>query len=99
MVVYIVEYIMEDAQNEQIHEVERNLFGSLLQLGNVLLELFLECKGDGNVGAMHRDIEYSTLEVTGSQRTGQNPLVTCHYFDLLNEPAVHLKQSQGKENK
>jgi hypothetical protein len=28
----ILEYIMGDAQGEQIHEVERNLFGSLLQL-------------------------------------------------------------------
>jgi hypothetical protein len=53
----ILEYIMGDAQGEQIHEVERNLFGSLLQLGKILLELFLERKGDGNVGATHRDEE------------------------------------------
>jgi len=53
----ILEYVMGDAQGEQIHEVERNLFGSLLQLGKILLELFLERKGDGNVGATHRDEE------------------------------------------
>jgi hypothetical protein len=53
----ILEYVMGGAQREQIHEVERNLFVSLLQLGKVLLELFLERKGDGNVGAAHRDGE------------------------------------------
>ncbi len=53
----ILEYITGDAQGEQIHEVERNLFGSLLQLGKILLELFIERKGDGNVGATHRDEE------------------------------------------
>lgn len=53
----ILEYVMGDAQGEQIHEVERNLFVSLLQLGKVLLELFIERKGDGNVGAAHRDGE------------------------------------------
>jgi hypothetical protein len=53
----ILEYTIGDAQGEQIHKVERNLFISLLQLGKVLLELFLERKGDGNVGATHRDDE------------------------------------------
>ena len=48
---------MGEAQGEQIHEVERNLFGSLLQLGKILLRLFLERKGDGNVGDTHRDEE------------------------------------------
>lgn len=51
----ILDYIKGEAQNEQIHEVERSLFGMLLQLGKILLEAFLEHKGDGSVGETHTD--------------------------------------------
>jgi hypothetical protein len=53
----ILDYITGDAQKEQIHEVERTLFGKLIQLGKTLLELFIERKGDGSVGKTHTDGE------------------------------------------
>jgi len=49
----ILNYILGDAQEQQIHEVERTLFVRLLHLGLTLLLVFLSSKGDGNVGENH----------------------------------------------
>lgn len=51
----ILNHVLGDAQNQQIHEVERNIFVRLIQLGLTLLKLFLAAKGDGNVGETHVD--------------------------------------------
>jgi len=51
----ILNYIAGDAQEQQIHEVERSLFVRLLQLGLTLLRVFLASKGDGDVGESHTD--------------------------------------------
>ncbi len=59
----ILNYIVGDAQEQKIHEVERSLFVRLLQLGLTLLRVFLASKGDGNVGESHTDKE----GVTGRQ--------------------------------
>jgi hypothetical protein len=53
----ILDYILNDAQNQQIHEVERGIFVSLVQLGLILIKLFLEAKGDGNMGETHTNAE------------------------------------------
>ena len=46
----ILAYVQADAQQQALHEVERNIFSSLLRLGLNLLVVFLAKKGTGKIG-------------------------------------------------
>jgi hypothetical protein len=53
----ILSYIRGDAQNQQLNEVEKGIFYSLLKLGLTLLLLFFQQKGVGHKGKIHVDKE------------------------------------------
>ncbi len=53
----ILSYIQGDAQNQQLNEVEKGIFYSLLKLGLTLLLLFFQQKGIGHKGKIHVDKE------------------------------------------
>jgi hypothetical protein len=88
----ILDYILGEAQSQQIHEVERSLFARLLVLGLLLLKLFLERKGDGNVGETHTDASAITrpLHKTKKEKT---------YFSIFGkvviERAYYWLRGQG----
>lgn len=42
--------LSEPGSNKALDETERGLFGDVIQMGRLLLELHLKAKGDGNVG-------------------------------------------------
>ncbi|MCP4652761.1 MAG: ISKra4 family transposase [Candidatus Omnitrophica bacterium] len=48
----ILSYIQKEAQNQQLHKVEKGIFSSLLRVGLTLLSLFLEYKGIGHKGKL-----------------------------------------------
>ena len=89
----ILEYVKGKAQDEQIHEVERNIFVELLQLGLILLQVFLASKGDGNVGKTHTDGEgvIRPLHSTKKEKT---------YFSIFGKVVIErvyywLKGQEG----
>ena len=51
----ILSYIQGEAQNQQLHEVEKGIFSSLLKIGLTLLTLFLQFKGIGRKDQIHTD--------------------------------------------
>ncbi|MBF5058545.1 ISKra4 family transposase [Candidatus Neptunochlamydia vexilliferae] len=53
----ILKYVQEEAQNQQINEVEKGIFRSLLELGLTFLRIFLQQKGVGYKGRVHLDKE------------------------------------------
>jgi len=64
----ILDYITNDAQNQQLHEVEKSIFARLVHLGLTLLNLFLAAKGDGNVGKTHTDTKGVTRTLHTSKK-------------------------------
>lgn len=53
----ILSYIQGEAQNQQLHEVEKGIFCSLLKMGLTLLTMFFQLKGVGNRGRTHTDTD------------------------------------------
>jgi len=51
----ILSNIKNETQNQQLHEVEKGIFSSLLKLGRTLLSLYLQSKGTGHKGKVHMD--------------------------------------------
>ena len=51
----ILNYVQGNAQKQQLSEVEKGIFYSLLKLGLTLLVLFFQRKGTGYEGKVHRD--------------------------------------------
>jgi len=51
----ILSYIQGEVQNQQLHEVEKGIFSSLLKIGLTLLTLFLQSKGIGRKDQIHTD--------------------------------------------
>ena len=49
----ILTYVQGDAQQQALHEVERNIFSSLLKVGLNLLVVFIAKKGTGWIGKEH----------------------------------------------
>jgi hypothetical protein len=48
----ILEFVLTDARGSEIHQVEREIFRRLLQLGKSLLEVFLRSTGTGRAGSV-----------------------------------------------
>jgi hypothetical protein len=53
----ILSYIQGEAQNQQLHEVEKGIFSSLLKIGLTLLSLFFQLKGVGRKNQTRIDSE------------------------------------------
>ena len=53
----ILSYVQEQAQGQQLNEVEKGIFYALLKLGMTLLLVFFQQKGIGHKGKVHIDKE------------------------------------------
>ena len=53
----ILSYVQGEAQNQQLNQVEKGIFQSLLKLGLILLIVFFQKKGLGYKGKSHVDKE------------------------------------------
>lgn len=53
----ILSYVQGEAQNQQLHEVEKGIFSALLNIGLTLLSLFFQLRGVGRKGQIYVDNE------------------------------------------
>lgn len=88
----ILEYIQGEAQNQEIHEVEKGILRRLLELGLKLLIGYLKIKGDGNVGEIHTDNH-------GVTRPAHSTKKKMTYFSIFGkvviERAYYWLKGQG----
>src|SRR5271167_3793876 len=90
-------YVRGEATSEELHEVERGVFVRLLQLGLLLLRVFLDAKGTGKLaegkvvtreGAQLR--YHSMKRVTYFSIFGTVAIERAYYWDLCEEGVCPL---------
>jgi hypothetical protein len=90
-------YVRGEAKSQQLHEVERGIFVRLLELGLLLLRVFLDAKGTGKLaegkvvtreGAQLR--YHSTKRVIYFSIFGTVSIERAYYWDLLEEGVCPL---------
>lgn len=93
----LLRYVRADAMSEELHEVERGIFVRLLELGLVLLRLFLEAKGTGKLTegkVVTRDgaqLPYHSLKrVAYFSIFGTVSIERAYYWDVWEEGVCPL---------
>jgi hypothetical protein len=62
----ILDYVLQGAMDQEIHEVEDGIYRMLLRLGRILLELFVLARGTGKLGQTLVASDGSTYEYAGT---------------------------------
>jgi hypothetical protein len=90
-------YVRGEAMSRELHEVERGIFVRLLELGLLLLRLFLEAKGTGKLGegkvATREGVQlryHSMKLVTYFSIFGTLAIERAYYWDLGEEGVCPL---------